>query len=171
MLGAAAVGKTSLVRRFVEGIFRDEYVTTIGVQIEKKSVDVGGQPVNLMLWDVNGEDRFQRVSTSYIRGAAGYLLVADGTRPQTLETARQLHERARETVGDVPFHLLINKADLRDADSSSLNDAPTAATWSVTGETLERHGLTDWSTLYTSAKDGTHVERAFTALAEAFVSS
>lgn len=160
MLGATAVGKTSLVRRFVEGIFRDEYVTTIGVQIKKKTADVAGESVNLVLWDVNGEDRFQSVSSSYIRGAAGYLLVADGTRPQTLDTAQSLHERAQEEVGAVPFYLLVNKVDLRGGTGSN---------WSVSPETLEQYGLSGWPVLYTSAKDGTHVEQAFTGLANAFV--
>lgn len=163
MLGAPAVGKTSLVRRFVKGIFRDEYVTTIGVQIEKKTVAVEGEAVNLILWDVNGEDRFQSVSSSYIRGAAGYLLVVDGTRPQTLDTAQSLHERAQDEVGRVPFYLLVNKADLRDGGNAAERD------WSVTPETLEQYSLSDWPVLYTSAKDGTHVEQAFTGLAEAFV--
>lgn len=165
MLGATAVGKTSLVRRFVKGIFRDEYVTTIGVQIEKKTVDVGGEAVNLILWDVNGEDRFQNVSSSYIRGAAGYLLVADGTRPQTLDTAQSLHELAQNEVGRVPFYLLVNKVDLRDGGDAA------ARNWSVTPETLEQYGLSDWPVLYTSAKDGTHVEQAFTGLAETFVAA
>lgn len=162
MLGAAAVGKTSLVRRFVKGIFRDEYVTTIGVKIEKKRVDVDGHTVTFLLWDVNGEDRFQRVSSSYIRGAAGYLLVADGTRPHTLETAKTLHERARKTVGDVPFQLLVNKADLRTAPTQG-------ASWAVDEATLARYGLSDWPMCYTSAKDGTHVNSAFGFLARALI--
>lgn len=165
MLGAAAVGKTSLVRRFVEGIFREEYVTTIGVQIEKKTVDVDGEAVNLILWDVNGEDRFQSVSSSYIRGAAGYLLVADGTRPQTLETAQSLHKRAQEEVGEVPFYLLVNKVDVRDGAGAAEGG------WLVTPDTVDQYGLSDWPLLYTSAKVGTHVEQAFTGLAEAFVNA
>jgi len=163
MLGASAVGKTSLVRRFVEGIFRDEYVTTIGVQIEKKPVDVEGETVTLILWDVNGEDRFQSVSSSYIRGAAGYLLVADGTRPQTLDTAQSLHQRAQDEVGRVPFYLLVNKVDLRDGGETDERN------WAVTPEALEQYGLSDWPVLYTSAKDGTHVEQAFAGLANALV--
>lgn len=160
MLGAAAVGKTSLVRRFVKGIFSDQYTTTIGVKIEKKTVTTDGTAVHLLLWDINGEDRFQRVSTSYLRGAAGYLLVADGTRPETLETAHVLHQRAREAVGDVPFWLLINKADLE--------DDPTA-NWAVSPATLSRHGLLDWPTLYTSAKEDTRVDTAFSSLAQAMI--
>lgn len=165
MLGASAVGKTSLVRRFAKGIFSDRYVTTIGVKIEKKTVEVDDTSVELMLWDVNGEDRFQKVSTSYLRGSAGYFLVADGTRPETLETAQTLHQRARDMLGTIPFRLLINKADLRDAPSETApapGEAPTV--WSIRDETLEQYGVADWPLLYTSAKNDVNVDDAFTTL-------
>jgi len=162
MLGAAAVGKTSLVRRFVEGIFREEYVTTIGVNIQKKEVTLSDAEVTLLLWDLNGEDRFQSVSTSYLRGMGGYLLVADGTRPETLDTALTLHNRAQEAAGEVPFYLLVNKADLREDGNTE---------WGLSREVLADHGLSEWPTLYTSAKDGMRVEEAFTGLAEAAVAS
>jgi small GTP-binding protein len=171
MLGASAVGKTSLVRRFAKGMFSDRYVTTIGVKIEKKTVDVGDTSVELMLWDVNGEDRFQKVSTSYLRGSAGYFLVADGTRPATLETAQTLHQRARDMLGPIPFRLLINKADLRDAPSETApapGEAP--AVWSIRDETLEQYGVTDWPLLYTSAKDDVNVDDAFTELTRELLS-
>lgn len=158
MLGAAAVGKTSLVRRFVEGIFREEYITTIGVNIQKKEVALEDTEVTLLLWDLNGEDRFQKVSTSYLRGTGGYLLVADGTRPETLDTALTLHDRAQEAAGEVPFYLLVNKIDLKEAEGVE---------WELSAEVLDDHGLSDWPVLYTSAKDGTHVDEAFTGLAKA----
>lgn len=158
MLGASAVGKTSLVRRFVEGIFREEYVTTIGVNIQKKEVTLANTEVTLLLWDLNGEDRFQSVSTSYLRGMGGYLLVADGTRPETLDTALTLHDRAQEAAGEVPFYLLVNKVDLKEAADVE---------WGLSSEVLDDHGLSDWPVLYTSAKDGTRVEEAFTGLAKA----
>jgi small GTP-binding protein len=162
MLGAAAVGKTSLVRRFVEGIFHEEYVTTIGVNIQKKEVALDDGEMTLLLWDLNGEDRFQSVSTSYLQGMAGYLLVADGTRPDTLGTALRLHERAQEAAGEVPFYLLVNKVDLKGTDD---------AEWGLSPEVLADRGVSDWPVLYTSAKEGKRVEEAFTGLAEAAVAS
>jgi small GTP-binding protein len=81
MLGAFAVGKTSLVARFVESIFSDRYHTTVGVKIEKKTLQVSGQQWNLIVWDLAGEDEFMQIRMSYLRGSSGYLLVADGTRP------------------------------------------------------------------------------------------
>ena len=115
MLGGFAVGKTSLVSRFVRSIFSEKYLTTVGVKIDKKTVPVPGNDVDLVLWDIYGEDDFQKMRTSYLRGANGYLLVVDGTRRSTLDTARDLHKLAVDTVGPVPHLVLVNKSDLADA--------------------------------------------------------
>ena len=74
MLGSFSVGKTSLVRRFVESIFSDTYLTTVGVKIDKKALQVDGNDATLMLWDIYGEDDFQKLRMSYLRGASGFLL-------------------------------------------------------------------------------------------------
>ncbi len=115
MLGAFAVGKTSLVRRFVHSIFSEQYQTTLGVQIEKRQVEVNERSIDLMLWDIAGEDDFFRVPESYLTGAAGYFLVVDGTRSSTIEVAVSLSERAVAKLGDVPSLVLANKADRTDA--------------------------------------------------------
>jgi small GTP-binding protein len=153
LLGAFGVGKTSLVSQFVHSLYSDKYLTTLGVKIEKKSVDLGSQQVDLILWDMHGEDDFQDVNVSYLRGAAGYLLVVDGTRRATVQTAISLHEVAERSVGPVPFRLLLNKADL-------VND------WEVEENTLASLG---WPVLRTSAKTGAGVEQAFEDLARATV--
>ena len=98
MLGAFAVGKTSLVARYVHSIFSDKYLTTIGVKIDKKPVSLLRGEMELILWDIYGEDEFQKVRMSYLQGASAYLLVADGTRRATLEVAASL-QRAAE-AGD-----------------------------------------------------------------------
>lgn len=113
MLGGFAVGKTSLVRRFVSNVFSDHYQTTIGVTVEKKHVMVDDQEVLLMLWDLYGEDEFQHVRDSYVLGSSGYILVLDGTRKSTLDTALALQQLIVKTVGPVPFVSIINKSDLR----------------------------------------------------------
>ena len=114
LLGGFGVGKTSLVSQFVHSIFSDTYLTTVGVKIEKKSIDLADQRVDLVVWDVNGQDEFQNVRMSYLRGTSGYLLVVDGTRSKTLETALALQKDAETAVGRVPFLLVINKLDLAD---------------------------------------------------------
>jgi small GTP-binding protein len=151
LLGGFGVGKTSLVSRFVHSIFSDKYLTTLGVKIEKKSVELERETVDLIIWDLHGEDDYQKVNMSYLRGAAGYLLVADGTRRGSLEVALRLHDTAQKMLGKVPFILAINKLDLTDM-------------WEVDPAKLEELGF---PVVMTSAKTGTEVEATFTALARA----
>ena len=105
MLGTLAVGKTSLVRQFIEGIYSEGYQTSIGVKVDKKIVrEAGQQEVTLVLWDIYGEDDYQKMRWTYLRGASGYLLVADGTRKATLEKAVSLEQKVRElcpTIADI----------------------------------------------------------------------
>lgn len=153
MLGSFAVGKTSLVARFVTSIFSDKYLTTVGVKIDKKTVSVAGQEVNLMLWDIYGEDEFQKLQMSYLRGAAGYLLVVDGTRRATLDKALELRQRVEGELGNVPAVVLVfNKTDL--ADEWEIDDGAI--------ESLTASGLT---IIRASAKTGEGVEEAFLTLA------
>ncbi|HSC26696.1 MAG TPA: Rab family GTPase [Vicinamibacterales bacterium] len=158
MLGAFAVGKTSLVSRFVHSIFSDRYLTTVGVKIDKKGVDLGHERVELIVWDIYGEDDFQKVRLSYLRGASGYFLVADGTRRETLDTAFTLQESAQLTIGHVPFLLLVNKADL-------------AGEWKIDEKVLARLAARGWRVARTSAKTGAGVEDAFAALARAMLAA
>jgi len=151
MLGAFAVGKTSLVARYVHSIFSEKYQTTLGVKIDKKVLEVGTQEVSLVLWDLYGEDRFQRVQPFYLRGSSGYLLVADGTRAETLEVAQEIQQRAQDVLGPVPFILLINKHDLP---------------WQTTEAEIQALRARGWDVRYTSAKTGEGVEESFTALVQ-----
>jgi len=101
MLGSFGVGKTSLVARFVHSMFSDKYHTTVGVKIDKKIVRVDGSEVTLMLWDMAGEEANAPVKIHQIRDAAGYLLVVDGCRSQTLETALSIQQRVENEIGPV----------------------------------------------------------------------
>src|ERR1700690_1631558 len=106
LLGGFGVGKTSLVRRYVQSIFSDAYLTTVGVKIEKKMVNVGAADVALILWDIAGEDDIKSIRTSYLRGTAGYLLVVDVTRSETLDVAKSIQARVTAEIGKVPFLFL-----------------------------------------------------------------
>jgi small GTP-binding protein len=150
-IGAYAVGKTSLLSRFVKSIFNEKYLTTIGVKIDKKIVTIEGQEVMLMLWDLAGEDEFSQMKTSYLRGASGYLLVADRTRPNTLETAFQLRTRIENEIGEIPFILVFNKSDLVDEIK-------------IDKSQIEQLAQSGWQVIETSAKTGQGVEEAFLAL-------
>lgn len=152
MLGGFGVGKTSLVSRFVSSIFSDKYLTTVGVKIDKKTVALDSEEMTLVLWDIYGEDEYQTVRDSYLRGASGYLLVADGTRHATLDSATALQQKAEAVVGRVPFLLLLNKADLN-------------AEWQIDDRALWKLSERGWPVMKTSAKTGAGVEDAFTKLA------
>ena len=153
MLGAFGVGKTSLVRRYVQSIFSETYLTTVGVKIDKKTVTVGTQPVLMLLWDIAGEDDVSPIRTSYLRGAAGYFLIADGTRAETLEVASSIQSRVASEIGPVPFLILLNKADLQES-------------WEISGEPVQQLEKDGWRILRTSAKTGQGVEDAFQELAQ-----
>lgn len=156
LLGTSAVGKTSLVDRFVNGIFSDKYLTTVGVKISKKILTVDSERVELLIWDLNGEDRFQRLSSSYLRGAAGYFVVVDGSRRETLESALVIHRRVVKDVGEIPVILLLNKSDLSDE-------------WDISDEDMAELEGHNWKIFRTSAKTGTGVEEAFFQLATELV--
>lgn len=153
MLGSFAVGKTSLVARFVRSIYSEKYHTTVGVKIDKKQVQVDGQGVNLILWDLYGEDEFQKVHMSYLRGAAGYLLVIDGTRRETFDKALVLQQRAEEALGKIPFVVVLNKVDMKDS-------------WEVDDRVVEELIQKGWHVIHGSAKTGLGVEEAFLTLAK-----
>ncbi|CAN2039041.1 GTP-binding protein [Candidatus Magnetomoraceae bacterium gMMP-15] len=156
MLGAFATGKTSLVQRFVKSIFSEKYLSTVGVKIDKKTISLGEKKVDLMLWDIHGEDEFQKVRTSYLRGMSGYFLVVDGTRKNTLDTALMLRERAEKAIGRVPFMIVFNKSDLKDE-------------WEIDDETINAMSEKGFLVIQTSAKTGRDVEDAFLMLTEKMI--
>ena len=155
LIGGFAVGKTSLVRRFVHSRFDERYQTTVGVKVDKKPLTIAGRELTLMLWDLYGEDPYQELRMSYLRGSAGFLFVADGTRATTLVKALELRERALAAVGDVPHLMLVNKHDLEEdweVDRAALDEVP-----------CERR--------LTSALTGDGVESAFDALGRALLAN
>lgn len=152
MIGDFAVGKTSLVARFIRQTFSDKYLTTVGVKIDTKMVNVEEQQVKLILWDIAGADTFTTATASYLRGATGYFLIVDGTRRPTWDSALKLKQAVTEKIGEKPFVILLNKADLTDE-------------WEIEEQLIAAQQQEGWKILKTSAKTGENVEAAFTELA------
>ena len=152
LLGTSGVGKTSLVAQFVHSIFTDKYLTTVGVKIDKKVVALEEKEVTLVIWDLAGDDDFQRLQTSYLRGTSGFLLVADGTRAITLDQLLELKTRVADSMGSAPFILALNKSDL-------------ASQWEIDDARIDSLTNAGWQIIKTSAKAGEHVEEAFADLA------
>lgn len=151
LLGNEGVGKTSLVKRYVHSIFNDEYLTTIGIKISKKSVTVGDVEVNLMLWDIAGNMMSKTLYNNYLQGAHGVFLICDAMRPQTYESIIQ--ERDTHLANDfknTKTAVIVNKSDL-------VVDDP------------EKHLAGYEYDFLTSAKNGNNVELAFQKMAESIL--
>lgn len=158
MLGSFAVGKTSLVQRYVNSIFSTKYLTTIGVKIDQKRISIDNQEVSLILWDIHGDDDFQKIPMSYLKGASGFFLVMDGTRIQSLEVMLEIKKLSDQSIGDdIPFLILVNKVDLEDE-------------WAFTPEHEEIIKSINGDFIYTSAKTGQGVEDAFLHLTKVMLS-
>ena len=153
MVGHWGVGKTSLVRQFVSQQFGEKYLATLGVKIDKKVVELDDETVNIVLWDIAGSEDDFSVPMHYVKGAAGYLLVVDQTRPDTLLSAKDLATAIGKEAPDMKCVVALNKSDL-DAEISpdDLANAKLADDW-----------------FHTSAKTGDGVEEAFAALARKLI--
>jgi small GTP-binding protein len=158
MLGDFAVGKTSLVKRFVYNIFDDLYLTTIGVRVMKKELainDRGEIQVTLLIWDIGGQQDFQMVTPQYLQGASGAIIVADQSRIQTIE---QIDSHIEQFWNENPpgkIVIAFNKDDM-------FSDAePPGEVKSHIESKHERHGD---AVFRTSAKDGRNVQEMFVHL-------
>ena len=155
LLGDFAVGKTSTVARSVRNTFSESYLTTVGVKVDTKTLTAAdGDALRLVLWDIAGANALDQMRANYIGGTQGLLLVADGTRADTVTTALGLRDQANRLLGRVlPAVLLLNKCDL-------------AGEWDVPPERIRELAL-QLPVFSTSARTGEGVEEAFLALAGA----
>lgn len=157
MLGSFAVGKTSLVQQFVNSIFSEKYQTTIGVKIDQKTVNIDGQDINLLLWDIHGNDDYQKVKPAYLMGSSGCFIVIDGTRKASLDVANELIETVNKTVPQAIIVVLINKLDLKD-------------NWDITSDDISELKSRGFSVIETSAKTNNAVDEAFDTITKLMMS-
>lgn len=153
LLGDFAVGKTSLVSRFVEGRFDDRYISTIGVKISRKPLTRLYGDLNLLVWDLAGGDEFT-LQSSYLRGAAGALIVCDLTRRETLAAFERYARQVQLVSASAPVVFIGNKVDLEEA--RAISDA----------DLREASAPFGGHCFVSSAKTGAQVEAAFLCLAD-----
>jgi small GTP-binding protein len=155
LCGPAAVGKTSLIHRFIKSKFERDYKLTVGVDILTKDVEYSaGKVATLSIWDIGGQERFSFIRTTFYKGASGVLLVFDLSRSATWDAVKNWRAEVLQFAGNIPFVLIGNKKDLV----------------SEVGEVIDSEECREYSqqenSIYieTSAKDGTNVDESFTEL-------
>lgn len=162
MVGDFGVGKTSLIRRFIDQQFSDHYLSTIGVKISRKllpidSLEESGRSIQLMIWDVEGKTKVQPIAPSYLEGAAGAIIVADVNRQETIAHIQE-HIALINAVnkGDASLIIALNKIDTLSDKNSGMDDQQLQELKSIPNLV---------SICLTSAKTGESVGKLFTALA------
>ncbi|WP_019502699.1 Rab family GTPase [Pseudanabaena sp. PCC 6802] len=122
LVGDFGVGKTSLIRRFVDRSFSDRYLSTVGVKISRKLVELSGEgaqgstSVQLVIWDLEGDTKFKAISATHLQGASGIIIVSDVTRYETVENARSHIDLCAKIDPKSWVVVALNKADLIDAE-------------------------------------------------------
>lgn len=153
LIGRFAVGKTSLIRQYIEQQFSEKYKTTVGVSISTKEVIIDkNHAISMILWDIAGfekEDHYHH----YLRGTQGIIWVLDGTEPESFKIFNQIHI---PNIESIPTICLINKHDLT-------ND------WALTDRDLSEIQKHVNYIKYSSAKTGENVEESFNHLASMLV--
>lgn len=148
LTGSFGVGKTSLFNRFIFSRFSDKYLTTIGVKVNKKTLNINGRELSMLVWDIAGEVSQDKVPTSYFLGASGVLYVFDLTRPSTFANIKTDLEYLNKVIPDTIIKVVGNKMDLVSAEELTGIKANIQHPWDI----------------LTSAKTGDHVEELFNEL-------
>ncbi|MGD0818838.1 MAG: Rab family GTPase [Methanomassiliicoccales archaeon] len=155
LIGDGAVGKTSLVRRYVLDVFSDDYISTFGAKVSKKVMTFGDVELTMMIWDILGQKSGASMQSAYFSGANGAFIVCDSTRPETLDGLNFWYQEFSRVAGKVPVIPLVNKSDL----PPMVTEESMASASKVIGQNFRR----------TSAKTGEGVEEAFLQLGKLIV--
>jgi len=155
LVGNFGVGKTSLIRRFVENSFSKEYLSTIGVSISKKTVD----NATIMIWDIEGHTEFKPIFKQYLLGAKGFIIVADLLREESIAQIQNHIALCHEVVAHAPIAIALNKSDMPHTFTSQQMDEIKALDSSII------------DVLKTSAKNGNAVEDLFLELNQCITTS
>jgi len=153
LTGSFGVGKTSLFSRFIHNTFSDKYITTIGVKVDKKSLEIDGQEISILLWDIAGEVTQNKVPKSYFLGASAIIYVFDLTRTSTYKNLKLDIDFLNKILPNVTILIVGNKKDLVTPEKIKLIEEDV-------GHSID---------LYTSAKTGDNVENLFETIGRAFI--
>jgi len=154
LLGHFGVGKTSLLRRYVDSEFSEDYLVTVGVHVKKKVIQIEGNEITLIIWDVEGNTSLEKARNSYLLGAHGFLYVFDLTRPETFANLDAEMNFLETNFPTIPVQLVGNKKDvIENTDRMSFFETPEFS-----------------ECRFTSAKTGDQVEELFLQIAKSTIS-
>jgi len=153
LTGSFGVGKTSLFNQFIYSKFSDKYLTTIGVKVNKKVIEIEGRELSILLWDIAGEVSQDKVPVTYFLGASGLIYVFDLTRPSTYKNLESDIAYLKEMVQGGVIKIVGNKKDLVDDEKIAATKEEIAIPWD----------------LITSAKTGENVEELFAEIGKALL--
>ena len=112
LVGHFGVGKSSLIRRFVQNEFSDDYLVTIGVHILKKVININNEETTIIIWDIEGKEDIQKVRSSYLMGSSGFIYVIDPTRIHTYQNLDEELKFINKNYSKIPVITVANKSDL-----------------------------------------------------------
>jgi len=162
LIGDWGVGKTSLIRKFVLDQFDDKYIVTFGTKVSKKRIKFkkykdSVTDLNMVIWDIMGQEEFKKIQTNAYSGTHGVLIVCDITRKDTLEHIKRWRDDIFKVTKILPVVVLANKCDLKGQETFTVDDLAKAAK-----EINAKY-------FFTSAKTGQNVESAFRALGKELI--
>ena len=158
LVGDTCVGKTSILSKYIDDIFEENHISTIGVEYKVKSIIINGIKINLRIWDSSGQDRFRSITQSFFRNADGILFIFDLTEKKTFEGVKQWLIDSEYYDLNIKKILVGNKVDLvekRKVDKVIIDNF-------VKKIQLKYYEM--------SAKDGTNIDNTFRELAEMILS-
>jgi len=159
LIGDFSTGKTSLIRRFVDNQFSDSYLSTIGVKISRKKIELDHETIQGLIWDIEGGTENKPVNKTYLMGSHGCIIVADITRNETIANIALYIETVQKISSSAPFVLVLNKCD-------RVNEVEKQALFQYV---LEQYEDTVQEIYLTSAKSGEGVETMFKAIARKMI--
>ena len=160
VVGDFAVGKTTLIINFTEKTFRGMYVPTVGVQFTKKTINIDDDQVELTIWDIAGQDKFAKVRQTFYENAAGFLIVYDTTRKNTIENIKMWYEDVIKNTEAIPCVVIGNKKDLVDQRQVNEDDIK---------KIIQNENLKIQLQFETSAKTGENVDDGFKSLVKILI--
>ena len=153
LLGHFGVGKTSLIRRFVENTFSEDYKVTIGVHISKKVIEINDKAISFVLWDLEGQDDINKTRSSYLLGTNAFIYTFDLSRPVTFENLETELQFLKENYANTPVKVVGNKMDLVNKGYLKQYD----------------DAFNRFVDFFVSAKTGSRVETLFSKLAKELI--